>query len=172
MYPRDGAQDELATYYEEIGGKPAFGTAKSRKSLGLAEKSGAGTGKTSKATTTTASKKRAAESSPVIEKPESRRTSRVPKKAKTDDNGPKDDSTTNGDSGKPTSSDGKVFSLPKGSSWEDEINEVESISKDTDGSGGLVGTVKWRNGSVTQHKVKVLYARCPQRMLKFYESHL
>jgi leucyl aminopeptidase (aminopeptidase T) len=31
---------------------------------------------------------------------------------------------------------------------------------------------KWRNGSVTYHKVKVLDPRCPQKMLKFYESHL
>jgi chromobox protein 1 len=91
----------------------------------------------------------------------------VQKKAKTED------SIVSGDSGKATSKDGKTtFPLPKGSSWEEEINEIQIIQHAPDGSGALLATVAWRDGNVSQHQLKVLYARCPQRMLRYYESHL
>jgi len=32
--------------------------------------------------------------------------------------------------------------------------------------------LSWANGHKTQHPLEQVYKRCPQKMLKFYESHL
>lgn len=148
-------------YYEEIGGKPVFGTAKTRKTVPatktVAKKEPA-------ATQSTKSRKRAAEDTPPAEKTESRRRSKAQKRIKAQDSDGDDSNELTIDGVK-----GKMVTLPKGS-WEDRINSISTITKEEDGT--LIATVIWDDGSHQKHLAKVLNVRCPQRMLQFYESHL
>ena len=60
------------------------------------------------------------------------------------------------------------FTPPSGS-WEDEIKAVDAA----EGAEGQVQVyLTWRNGQKTQHPLETCYKRCPQKMLKFFESHL
>lgn len=155
-YIRDGAQEELNKYYEEIGGKPIFGIVKTRKGAPAAKH----TTKKEATPSSSKSKKRAAEDSPPTEKSE-RRTSRGQKRIKADDADAGETSYVNGK--------GKMVKLPVGS-WEDRINSISTITKQADGK--LIATVVWDDGSHQHHNTQVLYVRCPQKMLHFYESHL
>ncbi|KAI5849785.1 hypothetical protein BZA05DRAFT_401545 [Tricharina praecox] len=58
---------------------------------------------------------------------------------------------------------------PPAGNWEDVISHIDTIEK-TDA--GLVCYVQWSNGRKSQHDVSVVYKKCPQRMLTFYEQHL
>ncbi|KAF3937046.1 hypothetical protein ABW19_dt0210562 [Dactylella cylindrospora] len=58
---------------------------------------------------------------------------------------------------------------PPSGSWEDDILMIETLER----SGTeLICYVQWVNGRKSQHPAHVVYQRCPQKMLKFYESHL
>jgi len=73
--------------------------------------------------------------------------------------------------------------LPVGS-WEDHITRVTSIMEEAipEKAGGkgrektskqLTGLIEWNdNGPKTQHKLKVLRQKCPQKLLDYYEQHL
>lgn len=62
----------------------------------------------------------------------------------------------------------KQFQPPAGS-WEDEVKAIDAA----EGEHGEVQVyLTWKNGQKTQHPLHVTYQRCPQKMLKFYESHL
>lgn len=58
---------------------------------------------------------------------------------------------------------------PPAGSWENEISHIDTIERI---SKGLVCYVQWVNGRKSQHDLAVLYKKCPQRMLAFYEQHL
>lgn len=55
------------------------------------------------------------------------------------------------------------------SSWE---NEVVGIDACEGSAGGVVVYLTWKGGQKSQHLLAQVYKRCPQKMLKFYESHL
>jgi len=74
----------------------------------------------------------------------------------------------NGDDHSPAPTTDSKWKPPKGS-WENEITAIDTIEK-TDK--GLVCYVQWGNGRKTQHDIHVVYSKCPQRMLQFYEQHL
>ena len=148
---RDGAKDELAAYYQEIDGKPTFGSVKTRKSVPTASK--------------TTSTKRKAESPPAAVETEPKRGRPVAKKIKTEETVSKGRApiVTHKDS-----ETGELFELPH-NSWEDRIVSISTIIKDQEGK--LKGLVQWAdNNRRSQHPVAVLYTRCPQKMLKFYEA--
>ncbi|KAA8910048.1 hypothetical protein FN846DRAFT_940463 [Sphaerosporella brunnea] len=58
---------------------------------------------------------------------------------------------------------------PPSGNWEDQITHIDTIEK-TDN--GLIAYVQWGNGRKSQHDINVVYKKCPQRMLSFYEQHL
>ncbi|KAH7312366.1 hypothetical protein B0I35DRAFT_411097 [Stachybotrys elegans] len=63
----------------------------------------------------------------------------------------------------------KKWSPPAGS-WEDEIDTIDACE---DGGGGkLVVYLIWKNGQKTKHDTQVIYKKCPQKMLQFYERHV
>lgn len=62
----------------------------------------------------------------------------------------------------------KVFKPPAGS-WEEEVVDVEMFRGD---DGELRVFLTWRNGSKSQHAAQQAYLRCPQRILRFYESRI
>ncbi|KAH6605644.1 hypothetical protein Trco_004797 [Trichoderma cornu-damae] len=72
-----------------------------------------------------------------------------------------------GDSTPPTTAD--KWSPPAGS-WEDEIETIDAC--EDEGSGRLVVYLVWKNGRKTKHDTKVIYKKCPQKMLLFYERHV
>ncbi|KND90596.1 Chromatin-associated protein swi6 [Tolypocladium ophioglossoides CBS 100239] len=63
----------------------------------------------------------------------------------------------------------KKWSPPAGS-WEDEIESIDAC--EDEGSGKLVVYLIWKNGRKTRHETSVIYKKCPQKMLQFYERHV
>ncbi|KAF4992438.1 hypothetical protein FGRMN_7183 [Fusarium graminum] len=63
----------------------------------------------------------------------------------------------------------KKWSPPAGS-WEDEIDTIDAC--EDEGSGKLIVYLIWKNGHKTKHDVEIIYKKCPQRMLRFYERHV
>ncbi|KAF5134514.1 Chromatin-associated protein swi6 [Metarhizium anisopliae] len=72
-----------------------------------------------------------------------------------------------GDSAPPASA--KPWQPPAGS-WEDEIATIDAC--EDEGSGKLVVYLIWKNGQKTKHETSVIYKKCPQKMLQFYERHV
>ncbi|CEJ91163.1 hypothetical protein VHEMI06895 [[Torrubiella] hemipterigena] len=60
--------------------------------------------------------------------------------------------------------------MPPTGSWEDEIDTIDA-QQDT-GSGKLVVYLTWKNGQKTRHDTSVIYKKCPQMMLRYYERHI
>ncbi|ORY62608.1 chromo domain-like protein [Pseudomassariella vexata] len=69
----------------------------------------------------------------------------------------------------PASVSEKKWKAPAGS-WEDEVESIDACHDEQ--SGKLVVYLTWKNGQKTQHDTKVVYTRCPQKMLQFYERHV
>ncbi|PHH58784.1 hypothetical protein CDD81_4583 [Ophiocordyceps australis] len=63
----------------------------------------------------------------------------------------------------------KKWSPPAGS-WEDEIETIDAC--EAEGNGKLVVYLIWKNGRKTRHDTSVIYKKCPQKMLQFYERHV
>jgi chromobox protein 1 len=63
----------------------------------------------------------------------------------------------------------KKWSPPSGS-WEDEIEFIDAC--EDEGSGKLVVYLNWKNGQKTKHDTTIIYKKCPQKMLQFYEKHV
>ncbi|KAL3421724.1 Chromo domain-containing protein 2 [Phlyctema vagabunda] len=62
----------------------------------------------------------------------------------------------------------KKFTPPKGN-WEEEVVGIDACEG---GEGKVVVYLTWQSGDKSQHPLHQVYKRCPQKMLKFYESHL
>ncbi|KAF3907875.1 hypothetical protein ABW21_db0200060 [Orbilia brochopaga] len=58
---------------------------------------------------------------------------------------------------------------PPAGSWENDVLMIETLERNGE---QFVCYIQWVNGKRTQHQLHVIYQRCPQKMLKFYESHL
>ncbi|OAA70262.1 chromo domain-containing protein [Cordyceps fumosorosea ARSEF 2679] len=63
----------------------------------------------------------------------------------------------------------KPWSPPAGS-WEEAIQSIDACHDE--GSGNLMVYLVWKNGKKTKHTTQVIYAKCPQKMLQFYEQHI
>ncbi|KAM5377244.1 uncharacterized protein FOBCDRAFT_295181 [Fusarium oxysporum Fo47] len=63
----------------------------------------------------------------------------------------------------------KNWSPPAGS-WEEEIETIDAC--EDEGSGKLIVYLIWKNGRKTKHDTDVIYKKCPQKMLRFYERHV
>ncbi|TDZ33882.1 Chromatin-associated protein swi6 [Colletotrichum spinosum] len=63
----------------------------------------------------------------------------------------------------------KEWKLPSGS-WEDDVESIDACEDENTGS--LIVYLNWRNGNKTKHPTEVVYKRCPQKMLQFYERHI
>ncbi|KAG6028397.1 hypothetical protein E4U19_001548 [Claviceps sp. Clav32 group G5] len=69
----------------------------------------------------------------------------------------------------PPASAPKPWTPPAGS-WEEEIETIDAC--EDQGSGRLVVYLVWKNGKKTKHDTSVIYKKCPQKMLQFYERHV
>lgn len=58
---------------------------------------------------------------------------------------------------------------PPSGSWEDEIETIDACEED---NGKLVVYLIWKNGQKTKHDTQVIYRKCPQKMLQYYERHV
>ncbi|KAK4190979.1 hypothetical protein QBC35DRAFT_45322 [Podospora australis] len=74
-----------------------------------------------------------------------------------------------GDSEPPASVTSARWKPPAGS-WEDHIAQLDACEDEE--SGKLMVYLTWKNGQKTQHETSVIYSRCPQKMLQFYERHV
>ncbi|KAH7175572.1 hypothetical protein EDB81DRAFT_12143 [Dactylonectria macrodidyma] len=63
----------------------------------------------------------------------------------------------------------KKWSPPAGS-WEDDIETIDAC--EDEGSGKLIVYLIWKNGQKTKHETHIIYKKCPQKMLHFYERHV
>ncbi|KAF6813860.1 chromo domain-containing protein [Colletotrichum sojae] len=68
-----------------------------------------------------------------------------------------------------TNAKGTGWQLPSGS-WEDDVESIDAC-EDED-TGALIIYLNWKNGQKTKHSTEVVYKRCPQKMLQFYERHI
>ncbi|KAG5999098.1 hypothetical protein E4U54_002066 [Claviceps lovelessii] len=59
---------------------------------------------------------------------------------------------------------------PPAGSWEDEIATIDACQGQ--GSGRLTVFLIWKNGKKTRHDTSIIYKKCPQKMLQFYERHV
>ncbi|CAN8097915.1 unnamed protein product [Discula destructiva] len=73
------------------------------------------------------------------------------------------------DSTPPASARAVEWKPPSGS-WEDHVETVDMCQDENDGS--FIVYLTWKNGKKTQHPKEVIYRRCPQKMLRFYERHI
>ncbi|KAK3303566.1 uncharacterized protein B0T15DRAFT_540616 [Chaetomium strumarium] len=73
------------------------------------------------------------------------------------------------DSEPPLSAKAATWKPPPGS-WEDHIAQLDACEDEV--THKLVVYVTWKNGHKTQHETSVIYQRCPQKMLQFYERHV
>ncbi|KAJ4177509.1 hypothetical protein NW767_015106, partial [Fusarium falciforme] len=63
----------------------------------------------------------------------------------------------------------KKWSPPSGL-WEDEIERIDACEEDDNGK--LIVYLIWKNGQKTKHDTEIIYKKCPQKMLQFYEDHV
>jgi chromobox protein 1 len=66
------------------------------------------------------------------------------------------------------------WSPPPGS-WEHDVNFIDTVEQTKDSKTGKsekFAYLVWTNGQKTQHPLKHVYQKCPQKMLEYYESHL
>ncbi|KAL1877325.1 hypothetical protein VTK73DRAFT_8778 [Phialemonium thermophilum] len=73
------------------------------------------------------------------------------------------------DSTPPESAERAAWKPPAGS-WEDEIASLDACEDEE--THKLMVYLTWKNGHRTQHETSVIYKRCPQKMLQFYERHV
>lgn len=59
---------------------------------------------------------------------------------------------------------------PPAGTWEDLVESLDACHDEN--TGKLIVYITWTNGNKTQHDTKVVYKRCPQKMLAFYEQHV
>jgi hypothetical protein len=71
--------------------------------------------------------------------------------------------------GSPPVSASKVEWKPPSGSWEEHVTHVDACEGN---EGTVVVYLTWKTGQKTQHPLAAVYKRCPQQMLRFYESHL
>ncbi|KAF1945142.1 hypothetical protein EJ02DRAFT_339340, partial [Clathrospora elynae] len=87
--------------------------------------------------------------------------------------------TARSESGTPASSvkrakQEKAWSPPPGS-WEHDVSHIDTVEETKDPKTGELGRfayLVWNNQQKTQHPLKHVYQKCPQKMLQYYESHL
>ncbi|KAF2713951.1 hypothetical protein K504DRAFT_462414 [Pleomassaria siparia CBS 279.74] len=68
----------------------------------------------------------------------------------------------------------KEWSPPPGS-WELDVDFVDTVEETVDAKTGALtryAYLVWTNAKKTQHPLTHVYHKCPQKMLKYYESHL
>jgi len=63
----------------------------------------------------------------------------------------------------------KPWSPPSGS-WEDDVEHIDACEEQKNGK--LLIFLNWKNGKKTRHETSVIYKKCPQKMLQFYEKHV
>ncbi|KAK3998320.1 hypothetical protein QBC44DRAFT_314229 [Cladorrhinum sp. PSN332] len=73
------------------------------------------------------------------------------------------------DSDTPVSVESVQWRPPPGS-WENDIADLDACEDEE--TGKLMVYLTWKNGKKTQHETPVIYQRCPQKMLQFYERHV
>ncbi|KAI9499817.1 hypothetical protein BX070DRAFT_231394 [Coemansia spiralis] len=59
---------------------------------------------------------------------------------------------------------------PDSDDWEPLVESIDTIDKDNDD--GLIVFINWKDGKNTSHPAQLVYKKCPQLMLKFYEERL
>lgn len=59
---------------------------------------------------------------------------------------------------------------PPSGSWDDDVETVDMCQDEENGT--FIVYLTWKNGKKTQHPKEVVYRRCPQKMLRFYERHI
>ncbi|KAK9764480.1 hypothetical protein K7432_018677 [Basidiobolus ranarum] len=64
----------------------------------------------------------------------------------------------------------KVVNGEDSESWEEQVKEVETVERDD--SDQLKIYLIWKNGKRTVHNAEDANKKCPQKVIKFYESHL
>ncbi|GBB97898.1 hypothetical protein RclHR1_00310026 [Rhizophagus clarus] len=63
------------------------------------------------------------------------------------------------------------FPPPSLTNWEEEVDDVETVEKNSKDSGLLI-YLNWKNGHRTRHPASVANLMCPQKIIRFYEEHL
>ncbi|KAF2181045.1 hypothetical protein K469DRAFT_713903 [Zopfia rhizophila CBS 207.26] len=68
----------------------------------------------------------------------------------------------------------KEWAPPPGS-WENDVDYIDTVEESPDpktGEKARFAYVVWYNQKKTQHPLSMVYHKCPQKMLAYYESHL
>lgn len=66
------------------------------------------------------------------------------------------------------------WSPPTGS-WEDEVDRVDTVEQRLDpktGKSVKYGYLVWKRQNKTQHPLHLIFKKCPQKMLAYFEEHL
>jgi chromobox protein 1 len=62
----------------------------------------------------------------------------------------------------------KPYVYPSGS-WEEHVRNVETLERTNEGDYIFLA---WNDGHMSKHPKAMVYKRCPQKMLQFYEAHM
>ncbi|KAJ4400366.1 hypothetical protein N0V91_008722 [Didymella pomorum] len=68
----------------------------------------------------------------------------------------------------------RAWSPPPGS-WEHDVSHIDTVEQSIDpktGKEAKFAYIVWNNQKKTQHPLRHIYTKCPQKMLQYYESHL
>ncbi|KAI6879285.1 hypothetical protein KC359_g503 [Hortaea werneckii] len=170
----EGAKDILQTYLKKIGGTPEPPAPKTKRGGSSARKSGGG--------------KRSASEAFAADSP-------APDSSSSKKRGKGRPSKTNGTAVDDNTTETGKRALPPGT-WDNDVLRVTSIIEESVPSTStttssarsksaaaaaaagkeskeLIGLLEWKDGGAkTQHKMKVLRQKVPQRLLDYYEQHL
>lgn len=61
--------------------------------------------------------------------------------------------------------------VPKGKSWENDVELVDTIIRDQD-SNGLVAYLHWKNGKKSRVSIDTCYEKCPMKVSVAFPSSL
>ncbi|RKO84547.1 chromo shadow domain from Swi6 protein, partial [Blyttiomyces helicus] len=58
----------------------------------------------------------------------------------------------------------------KRDSWEDLVDSVDTLERMN--GDDLYVFLSWKDGLRSTHRAPIVYQKCPQKVIQFYESHL
>lgn len=141
---REGANDILTEYYKQLGGRPKKPAAKP------GPKPGPGPGRKRKSMSETTSNPVPA----TATEPKRRRKSAKAEDTPAETEAEADESEW----------------VPKGKSWEKELNSVDTIIRDQD-NGGLYAFLLWNNGKRSRVSIESCYEKCPMKVSSLFPLH-
>ncbi|CAI2169003.1 14339_t:CDS:2 [Funneliformis geosporum] len=61
---------------------------------------------------------------------------------------------------------------PSLTNWEEAVDDVETVERDSEDNDAILVYLNWKNGHRTRHPASIANLMCPQKIIRFYEKNL